>query len=358
MTDRVKVDWTVPVEEWDRFVNYVESKHGEIEGNMGREVERAMQEYADADEYASVEDMVDKLVQAAGSSSAGTKKRKNRTLDVGQDGDTVKVRCRVRPRVKDDFRGFAKQTEHRLGIALAHALQLRREGGRSERVERKLEAVVDEAEKLLATANEDRDERMLPKEKRTVMLCQELKQEVGVGGGELPDEFPKEALRDVIESNLGDSDYFFETYTDRVLDRLGYVPHPEIDILYADEDTVEEKPPIDRKQYKDLSREERVEGLRIKLGRDAYENGGTLQYSVSEIRDSVFEGVPTDDTVKRYMNQASEEDGYGLLRQNGRNVLRANTELMSDSDLVEKILQGAPSAKNGQTTLQGTSMSD
>jgi len=358
MTDRVKVDWTVPAEEWDRFVNYVEDEHGEIEGNMGREVERAMQEYADADEYASVEDMVDKLVQAAGGSGTATKKTKNRTLDVGQDGDTVKVRCRVRSRVKDEFRAFAKQTEHRLGIALAHALQMRREGGRADRVERKLEAIVDDAEKLLATANADRDDGMSVKERRTVMLCQELNAEVEVGGGQLPDEFPREALRDVIESNLGDSDHFIETYTDRVLDRIGYVPHPDLDHLYADEDTVDPLPPIDRKEYSDLSREERIEGLKIELGRDAYENGGRLQYSVGEIRDSVFDGVPTDDTVKRYIHAAVDEDGYELLTQNGRNVIRATTEMMSNSELVEKILRGAPSAQTGQTTLQQTSKSD
>lgn len=357
MTDRVKVDWTVPSEEWDRFVNYVEHRYGEIEGNMGREVERAMREFCDEDEYATAEEMVDRLVKAAGGIGGGTKKKKNRTLDVGQDGDTTKVRCRVRPGVKDSFRAYAKQTEHRLGVALAHALQVRREGGRSKRLEDKLSRIVDDAEQLLATVNDDTDDGVSPQEKRTVAICRELHDDVGFEG-KLPDEFPKSALRDAIKTVVGDTEYLLETYTDKVLDRLDYVPHPDIEHLYAHEDTVDPLPAIDREGYDDLSREERIEGLKIKLGRESYENGGQLQYGVREIRDSIFEGVPTDDTVKRYMNQAAEEDGYEVVNQNGKVMLRAETKQMSNTGLVEKILRGAPSASSGQTTLQSSSKAD
>jgi len=70
MTDRVKVDWRIPSDEWEKFVAYVRDEHGETEGYVGREAERAMREFVDADEFAAVEERVDRFIQAAGRTPA------------------------------------------------------------------------------------------------------------------------------------------------------------------------------------------------------------------------------------------------------------------------------------------------
>lgn len=78
MTGRVKVGWHVPADEWDRFTDYVVDRHGQIAGYAGNEVERAMREWVDADDYVSAEDLADRLVEAAGRTPANLSKKNPR----------------------------------------------------------------------------------------------------------------------------------------------------------------------------------------------------------------------------------------------------------------------------------------
>jgi hypothetical protein len=71
----VELDWLVPANEWDRFLRYVEAEYGEIEGNVSREVRPAMREWLDIDEFAAVEEKVDRLIQAAGRTPANLGKK-------------------------------------------------------------------------------------------------------------------------------------------------------------------------------------------------------------------------------------------------------------------------------------------
>ena len=55
MTGRVKVGWHVPTDEWDSFTDYIVDKHGQATGYVGDEVERAVREWADTDDYVTSE---------------------------------------------------------------------------------------------------------------------------------------------------------------------------------------------------------------------------------------------------------------------------------------------------------------
>ena len=109
MTGRAKVGWHVPTDEWDKFVDYVDDEHGQIDGYAGREVERAMREWVDADPYAPVEALVDDLVEAAGRTPANLSQKKSTTAPPPTGDDTTKVQSRVDADLKADFAAHAKR---------------------------------------------------------------------------------------------------------------------------------------------------------------------------------------------------------------------------------------------------------
>lgn len=315
MTGRPKIQWHVPSDEWERFLRHVERENGEIKGYVGREVERAMREYADADEWAEIEERVDRLIEAAGRSPAALGKKKS-LADPPSAEDTTKVRCRVDARLKEEFAGYAKRhyPEETLGVVLARALRGRRDGGRAGRVERKLDRVQEDAEAVSAEVNPDAEESMSVRERRTVAICSRL--------GE---QFTREELEDAIGDVAGDSRPTLEAYTDRVLDRLTYTSHPHnADLFVAEAEAREiaaetdapdlDAPAIERKEYRDLTREEKVHGLRVELARRATDNGGRRQVDATTVREEVFDGRPSEGHARTLMRLAGEADGFTYLR--------------------------------------------
>lgn len=258
VTETVKLNWCVLAEEWDAFRAYVRERHGEIKGRLGREVERAMREYMDADEYAEVEERIDRLIRAAGRTPASLGEKK--TLVDPPVGETVRARARVPPEVKEEFAAFVKrETEDHHGVVLARALKARRDGGRSGRVARKLERVQADAEALLAEVNPDAEERMSVRERRTVAICSHL-----------GDQFTRGDLEDAIAAVAGDSRPTLETYTERVLERLEYEPHPANEDLF-----------IPRAEREELARQ-RAEDRRRKAEREAANTFGQHQRAVTD----------------------------------------------------------------------------
>ena len=207
MSDRVRVDWKVPESEWNHFRNYVRSEYGSLEGYLGREVENAMREYALTDGYERVEQLVDRLVQAAGRTLGDYSEEKRNRFN----GDTTRVTARVDPLVKDSFRDRADDDTGSYGRVLAKALRAYREGGRAARLEDKLERIVDDAESMLETVRDDESgTSMGKKERQTIAICSDL-----------PSPFNRDQLEEKIKQHAGSSDYYLEEYTEQVVDRLG-----------------------------------------------------------------------------------------------------------------------------------------
>lgn len=343
----VKVNWSVPVEEWDRFRNFVEFKHGKIKGHIGREAERAMREYAEFDEYAGVEDLVDRLVQAAGRSAGGAK-RNNNSLDVGADGPSTRARCRVSKDVKERFASHVDQTDLRLGIAFAHALQIRREGGRAERLEDKLERVVEDAESLLKIENDSAEagESMGKKERQTVQICNQIQQQYVPDGIEgYPNEFPRVWIEQIIEDMFAErsgnvENYYIPEYLEEVKERLGYVTKPGAPKILVNDELVDPTPAYETKEYDQLNKTERVEAVNVHLGRQARENGGLRQQSVQSIREHLFENQPRKETVKNYVREAGSVAGFSVRQKHGKLRLMCDLEEVTDEELLEYIQNG------------------
>jgi hypothetical protein len=328
VVDQPKVNWRVPSDDWDAFIDYIHNEHGEIQGNVGREVERAMREWVDADDFASVENLVDRLVKAAGRTPENLSQKKS-GVDPPGGSDTTKVGCRVPADLKERFAHHAKtESDDRVGIVLARALRERRGGGRAHRIREKLERVADDAEGLLAELDPDEDGLSLI-ERRTVAICNRL-----------GDSFTRDDLEAAIEAIAGGSDPTIQKYTDRVLDRLGYVQHPDKPVLFISEAYAEELgvnldvPAFYRKGYGRLTRQEKVQGLRVELARRSLSNQGRYAMTASDIRQDVFDGRPSEGYVRDLMQWTADADGFSTDTRGGVERLRVDLE-RADSDLAE-----------------------
>lgn len=333
MTSRPKVNWRVPSTEWDRFVDYVHDKYGRTEGLVGREVDLAMREWIDDDGYQGIEERIDRLVRAAGRRPEDLAEKKRSTSTISDEGETTNVQCRVDPVMKEDFAAFTKEhSDDRLGVALARALRQRRNGGRSQRLEQKLDRIADDAEELLGEiSDDDESETMNLRKKRTIKICRRFDGRYEITVDEL-----HEAIADVAGETVIDD------YEQRVLDRMGYARDPHSGSILVPIDEARRRaeewdlpgpdaPAIDRKHYRDLSREEKVEGLRLELARKAYSRRGGASATVSKVHDGIFDGKGSSDHMRSLMDEAAEDDGYRMETSStsGKEYITVNLDAVS-----------------------------
>lgn len=252
-------------------------------------------------------------------------------------------------RLKDEFASYAKRhhSEESYGVVLARALRERRDGGRAGRVERKLERVQADAEAMLAEVAPGSEDGMSVRERRTVAICSRL--------GE---QFTREELETAIGAVAGDSEPTLETYTDRVLDRLTYTTHPHNADLLVPETTAREiagetdapapdAPAIERKAYRDLSREEKVHGLRVRLAERATGNGGRGQVDASTVREEVFDGRASEGHARQLMRLAGEAEGYTFGKRHGTERIRVDLADVTDAGVLDALTETSADAEDG-----------
>lgn len=332
-SNREKINWKVPAGEWDSFLEYVREKYDAIDGHTGREVEMAMKEWVDRDEYHGIEERINRLVRAAGRTPEDLAQKKSTVDGLDVSGESTTAGSRVHSQLKTEFRALVNEhTDLRYGVALAHALHERRHGGRSGRLKDKLDRVIDDAEGLLSEVNDESDPNagLSLREKRTMAICQSFSDRIAIQRWEIYEK---------IAAVAGDSDPTLKEYTDRVLGHLNYARHPghrgpsedkDAFLPVADARSTAESmgvappdaPAIDRKHYSDLSREEKIEGIQIELARQSQTNDGRYQFSASRIFREIFDDIPSPSHVNDLMHAASDPNGYTMARYNGNKVLR------------------------------------
>jgi len=339
----VKIGWHVPSDEWDSFTDYIVDKHGQATGYVGDEVERAMREWVDTDDYASVEALVDRLVEAAGRTPANLSHKKSATTTPSTDGDTTKVQTRVDTDIKADFAAHAKRdADERPGRVLARALRERRHGGRARRLRDKLDRVADDAEALLAEdAGEDGASLQ---QKRTIAICHRLGR-----------QFTRDKLEDAIEAVAGGSEPTIREYTDRVFDRLDYVEHPNNGDLFIPKGEAREHgadpdaPAIDRfrdggLRYDDLPRDDKVRGVRIAAARRATSNGGKGSVDAATVEHDVFDGHPSRTHAGKLVDLAADADGFDVDTRRGKKRLRVDLRDVTDGTVLDAVNGGESGA--------------
>lgn len=358
MTSRSKVDWRVPEKEWEAFKDFIHEKYGEIEGYVGREVESAMREWADMDRGSDNEKVLDRLIRAAGRRPADRTEKKPPSSDRFVDADTTRASCYVHSDVRAAFTSFVDDTDDRLGVALARALREYRQGGRDARIGEKLDRIADDAEDFLSEiADDGESESMSLRKKRTINICRRFADRYEIKRDEL-----HAAIADVAGETVIDA------YEGRVLDRMGYAQHPVNEQLLLPIDDVRnaaenldlpgpDAPAIDRKPYRDLSREEKVEGLRIELARKAYSRGGGASVAVSKVHDGIFDGKGSRNHIQSLMNEAAECNGYSCKTssRSGKDYITANWDEIA---VIPHISEQIQSEREDTTETEDTDTTD
>ena len=337
MRDTVKVDWKVPEAEWERFQEFVEEKHGSLDGYLGYEAESAMKEYADLDGGDVVEGIVDDFVRAAG------RRPENGYGDDLNAEDTTRVQVRVDELVKDEFRKTAKQNDHEtFGKAFARAIRTHCDGGRYGRLERKLSRVKDDAEDLLSEMNPSSEDGGLSAvERRTITICNRL-----------PDQFTDdelvEEISDVAGSGARASNPTIEQYRELVTGRLDVEPHPNAPkTVWVPEEVAadlapEGTPRVCRQPVELLDRDERIRRLQLVVGRRAAKRStGRVRVNTSDIREDVFEHDVSKSSVLDLMEAAAVTRGFTLDRNSETASLRVDLNTVADADpeLFETIIE-------------------
>lgn len=329
------LDWMTPESEWEATREHVESEYGGIEGYLSRFVESAMKEYADKDGYQDVEAKIDRLVRAAGRTPDDINKEKI-SIELGSQ-PTVRVTVRVDESVKDWFKQAVDEhtDDVSYGEALARALRVKRNGGRAARLEDKLNRIVDDAEAILSEldSGEGADEGLSTVERRTIIICNRL-----------DDQFTDDELVQEISDVAGASEPTIERYRERVIDRLGYEPHPMADeTIWVPSDVAADLVPDGvpaeiRRPVHHLDRDERVRRIKLEIGRQATARDGRFSTTASEVREQVFKSEVSLSSVRDLLNQVALDDGFHLDKSADRTSIRVNVRgELSDEDLAQDI---------------------
>jgi|GEM_PF-6963626 len=357
MRDTSKVQWQVPEEEWTRFRDHVHSQFGTVEGYLGREAELAMKQYIDADGYAGVEDLVNRLVEAAGRTP---EEREQKNKSRSWSGETTRTSIRVGADLKAEFKAAVDDRDNinNYGQALARALNMYRTGGRSGRLEDKLDRIVDDAESLLSEINDESDDKMGAVQRKTIAICNQL-------GDSFKDEDLNDFIHEIAASGEKASEPTLEKYRDLVLDRLDYERHPNVDDLWVSRQTAEKAAPDGmpaecRRTVERLDEGEMKRRLIYSVGRRAMATTSRdVTLPAAELREEVFDDAVSQPTMHEIMDAAADHFGIGTATPDRQKVIRVNlNELEIDHpDMAETIEQYAAVenesmlADSGETTL-------
>jgi len=334
----VKIDWMVPNQEWQATREWVEDEYGSLSGYLGRAAENAMEEFVDDDEgYAELESKIDRLIKAAGRTPEDLRKEKKSS----QGGPslasqpTTRVTARVDEHIKTRFKKYAdRHTDYgSYGVALGRAIREYRTGGRPGRLNDKLDRVVDDAESVLAELDdgEAAKEGLSTVQRREIIICNRL-----------PEQFTDEELNAEIRDVAGASEPTVEKYRERVIERLGYEPHPNAAHVWlpaekASEIAQDGVPREYRVPVEVLCREDRVRRLQVALVHEATRSKGTggFRATTSEIREHVFDTELSLSSVRDLCNQAALNSGFTMDRSNNRVSLGVNVTNSIDDDIAE-----------------------
>jgi hypothetical protein len=331
VTSNVPVGWRVPASEWEWFEDYVHERYGDIGGYAAREVDSAMREWLDEDAYAEAENVSDRLLERVAREPATlSEKNSGRGSPARDDEETVKVHVRVDPKLKARFGERVDELKRTAelplpigrGKCLTRALATRRDGGRAARLTRKLEQLDDATADLLGSAEPalesapeltgSEPEPKLTKVKRdTLSICRRLPSRT----------FSRRDLDEAIRAEGLTSNPTIRDYRERVIDELDVGPHPYRlrdepgEPLYIPSEKVEQiieenddlapldAPAIDRKHPSKLTRDEKIEGARIAIAREATgRSSNRASWTPADLNSHAFDG------------QLSETNAYDVAR--------------------------------------------
>lgn len=330
------IQWRVYAKDWRGF----EERAGELESRVNDYLKRyhlhqAIDEYADEDAAAEVEEIIDEYVRAAGRRPADvTEKKISVNQASSKRGETKQISRNIDVARRDALKRIAAETDRDEGKVLSDALYEYRHGGRAARMKDKLQRIDGPITEVLSAMSDDGDDGgssgLNAVERRTFSIAGRLNR-----GG-----FNRDELHDAIEAEGITSKQPTEEYVDRVLDRLDCVLHPNPDTtdVYIPIEQARDladrlgwpspdAPAIDRLPYSHLSDDQKIEGVRITVARQAERStGDTAALPVDAIQRQVFDGRGSTRHIKRITEDAAEATGFtcSVSSTSGKQLLKAD----------------------------------
>lgn len=225
MSATSKIDWRVLADEWEQFIGYVDEEYVANDRYIRQEVESAMEEFIDRDDFAELEERIDRLVRAAGRRPRDVSENKMVSTDTIAEGEKTRVTIHIFTDIRKQFTIQAKkQSDYSLGVVFSLALREYRQGGRAARLEDKLDRVIDDAEGLLSELSDG--STLSTVEKRTIEFCHLLRRRGFTSG------ITREELWEIIGEQFT-SESTIDQYEELVTDRMGFSEHPKNPSLYV-----------------------------------------------------------------------------------------------------------------------------
>lgn len=384
MAGTEQVDWTMPASEWSATLSHLEENDRNRAPYVRIFVERAMEELIDEDPLLDTEDRLQDLEEMC-PHSLPRFSRTEYSIPMGNDVDKVTVRTWIDADLKNRFKRVVDEdTDYgdrygskRYGAALATALHLCRNGGRRQRINDRIERLIDAHETAEATEETeayDPEELGLhynevdldrldgrSRQKKVYEIAQRLDPEPGAMLHRERD------LRPAIEA--AGAKTVADEYIEPVVDVLGYKPHPSQPILYvpeswepetaeAAEATTDTEPPaVDRKPFDDMTKAERIEGIRVALARKADDHGGRFAADYNFIRGQVFDRVVSKGYASNVMADVADGvDGLKLDTSHGTKRITVLKNRLPDSLLATAALKDP--SEDGDEAASGTDTPD
>lgn len=302
------LNWAVPQSSWERLETRIEERYGRTRGYAGFELTRI------ADHWLLVEEVEDDILDFSDLDSPHTQKTNDSSVPLNEE-EKVTVSHRIHPETKEQLSIAASQYGVNQGVLLGYVI---REYYQTDGWGYSLEAL---EEIVNGSRPEPEPEKREPttREGRLDEICDRL--DNGTDGDLLEPDI-REVIADVAGPSVvdGSNGYFSD-----VLDNLDYVHHPNAESLYIPRselkrrfDLTPDDPAIDRKPYLVLTKDERVEGIKVYLRRERSPK------TVNEIHTEVFDGNGSRSYMRNLMDEVAASDGFRYAKSTGgKKLLRA-----------------------------------
>lgn len=285
MSFRKHLGWCVPQESWAVHKQTVSDRYGVTDLYAGIEAERIVLLWFEIEET----DPSD--LDLPTGTPAHTQKKKNSGTPLSEQ-EKEYVQVRFHPEIKERLSIAASEYDVNQGVLLGYVL---REYYETDGWGRSIEAVGSDP-------SEPESTKEIPygESEKADWIAEQI---------EPTDEILADDIREVIEEAGAASRV--SHYLPLVLDRLGYVHHPNVEGIHIPQEALDERfgvsptdPAFYRKPWSALSRSERIEGLEMEL-----EDLGQPR-TVSQIHDEIFGGEGSRNYIRDLANTVADSDGY------------------------------------------------
>lgn len=347
MSSFAQIDWRVDTRAYDELLDHIVEKYGiedHAAGQLARgEIITAMEEFLDQDRFVEIEEMIGQLDATLADRIGGFSRRRTSRSDPLVDEDfggdeTTLVRHEIPMQLKEEFASYIKEhSEWGLGEALGRALRAHLDGGRAQRPLGRLDAMIQKATRI----GEDRPHS---EDGKVSAIIDALIDDWGHDSASDIEGATREDFADYIHTfcSRGDrgeaTDRTVRKYIGLVTDEIGLVPHPTTDGLFVPSTDSDDSACL-RLGYEQLSQDERVKAVRLKLIRKAAQKGGDYAdqagVTATQIRDEFFDGAPSEAVAHKLRDLAAEAEGFGTKApRGGGKLVRVILDDIGDSELL------------------------